>query len=696
MRQWLLVVIACTFVPAPVIAADDPTRVFDKPVVDARMELIRSLHEGSGFKPYADKAAWDQRAQYLRQQVLIAAGLWPMPDKCPLNPVIHGKIDRDGYSVEKVYFQSYPGFYVTGNLYRPTGRKGPFPAVLSPHGHWNNGRLYEATDKEAAAQIKGGWEKDEAAAKFPLQARAANLAKLGCVVFFYDMVGYADADEQHFPHHKTYTDIDSDLHGLSVFGLQLWDGIRAVDFVQSLPDVDKTRIACTGASGGGTQTFTLMAVEDRLTAAAPVCMISAGEHQGGCVCENNSLLRIGTDNVELAATFAPRPFIHPTCTGDWTKDFLEQGFPEIQATYRLFGAEGNIESYRQTAQHNYNLHSREWVYNFFNKQLKLGVEGTIAEQKFEPIKPKDLSVWDGEHQRPKEAVDAEGLKKYLIEIAAKQIEALKPTDAASLQHFREVMRPALEHMAATSLPQAAPKHEVLERGQPDAKGISAFKVTLQREGDPQAIPAIVYAPAEYSGVTVLVLPEGKKSAVNEDGSPRELLAALLAAHQAVMVPDVFGVGELKEAAEPKSVEFFAGYNRTTLTNRVHDVLTAVKSGPPGKPVNLVGVGEAGGWCLLARALAGDAIEHAVIDASACDLGSVHSDKDANYLPHALRYGGMWPLAALGAPAKLLLHHVPGDEAPVWLKAAYTAAGSARNLRVERELSTAQIVKALNE
>jgi hypothetical protein len=336
------------------------------------------------------------------------------------------------------------------------------------------------------------------------------------------------------------------------------------------------------------------------------------------------------------------------------------------------------------------------VYNFFNKQLKLGVEGTITEQKFEPINPKDLSVWDGEHQRPKEAVDAEGLKKYLIESAARQIEALKPTDAASLQHFRDVMRPALEHMAATSLPQTAPKHDLLERGQPDAKGISASKVTLQREGDPQAIPAMMYAPAEYSAVTVLVLPEGKKSAINEDGTPRELLAALLAAHQAVMVPDVFGIGELKGAAKPKSVEFFAGYNRTTLANRVHDILTAVKSGTPGKPVNLVGVGEAGAWCLLARALAGDAIEHAVIDAGACELASVHSDKDANYLPHALRNGGMWPLAALGAPAKLVLHHVPGDEVPAWLKAAYTAAGSPQNLRVERELSVDQIIKALKD
>src|SRR5207237_1178670 len=111
------------------------------------------------------------------------------------------------------------------------------------------------------------------------------------------------------------------------------------------------------------------------------------------------------------------------------------GFPEIKATYRLFGAEDNFEAMRQTAGHNYNLRSREAVYNFFNKHLKLGHEGTIAEAKFTPVAPKDLSVWDGEHQRPKVAVDSAGLKKWWVEMTAKQIEGMKPKDAAGLEQF---------------------------------------------------------------------------------------------------------------------------------------------------------------------------------------------------------------------------------------------------------------------
>src|SRR5687768_11624267 len=275
--------------------------------IDPRLKTIRTLYQGSNFKPYDDKQAWQRRAEYLRQQALIAAGLWPMPAKTPLNAVIHGQIDRGDYTIDKVYFESHPGFFVTGNRYCPKNRPGKLPAVLSPHGHWANGRLYEAPDKEADRQLKAGEEKFRNAARFPLQARTANLAKLGCVVFFYDMVGYADASEDLFPHRKTFIGADYDLNLLSIFGLQTWNSIRAMDFLLSLPEVDPSRIACTGASGGGTQTFVMMAADDRLKVAAPVCMISHDNHQGGCVCENNALLRLGTDNVELSATFAPKP-----------------------------------------------------------------------------------------------------------------------------------------------------------------------------------------------------------------------------------------------------------------------------------------------------------------------------------------------------------------------------------------------------
>src|SRR5687768_18446521 len=119
--------------------------------------------------------AWAARAQYLREDVLATAGLLPLPERTPLKPVIFDPVVHDDYTVSKVYFESLPGFFVTGNLYRPVG-DGPFPAILSPHGHWAYGRL----ENSAVASVPG---------------RAINLARQGFVVFTYDMVGYNDSPQ---------------------------------------------------------------------------------------------------------------------------------------------------------------------------------------------------------------------------------------------------------------------------------------------------------------------------------------------------------------------------------------------------------------------------------------------------------------------------------------------------------------------
>ena len=116
-----------------------------------------------------------------------------MPAKTPNHAVIHGRVDRDGYTVEKVYFQSYPGHFVTGSLYRPKGRTGRLPAVLAPHGHWANGRFFDAGAKEIRWQLVRGEERFEVGGRYILQALCVQLARMGCVVFQYDMVGVADS-----------------------------------------------------------------------------------------------------------------------------------------------------------------------------------------------------------------------------------------------------------------------------------------------------------------------------------------------------------------------------------------------------------------------------------------------------------------------------------------------------------------------
>ena len=173
----------------------------------------------------------------------------------------------------------------------------------------------------------------------------------------------ADLDSKQFDH--DFGEVEHELWGVSLLGLQLWNSIRSIDFLQSLPDVDSDQIGCTGASGGASQTFLLGAVDDRLKVSAPVSMVSS-YMQGGCKCENAPYLRInGTTNIEIAAMFAPKPMLITGNTGDWTDNIPNLEFPYIQNIYSLYGAEEKSEYFYIKAEHNYNKATRETVYNWF-------------------------------------------------------------------------------------------------------------------------------------------------------------------------------------------------------------------------------------------------------------------------------------------------------------------------------------------
>src|SRR5258706_12014140 len=189
------------------------------------------------------------------------------------------------------------------------------------------------------------------------------------------MVGYNDTQFAHpdgEPGYKTHRHFANDptnqLWNISQMGLQTWNSIRALDFLESLPDVDKKRVACPGESGGGTQTFMLGAVDDRLAVQAPIVMVSH-TMQGGCSCENAPGLRVEYSNMEIAAVPAPRPQILVAATGDWTKATMEVEGPAIESVYRLFGAADRLRYVRFDFGHNYNQTSREAVYAWFGQWL---------------------------------------------------------------------------------------------------------------------------------------------------------------------------------------------------------------------------------------------------------------------------------------------------------------------------------------
>ena len=328
--------------------SSDPSRVlppgqFPK---DARLKT-RALRDAyHPWQPPKTLAEWKAERKRLRERVLVSQGLVPMPPKTPLKAVVHGLIDMGDYTVEKVYFQSHPGHYVTGNLYRPKkfgkpdGSPTLSPGVLCPHGHWGNARFYDAGVNAAKKFVAGGGETYINAARHHIQARMVGLARLGCVVFHYDMVGYSGSKA--IGHRQGLTDAEASLRLQNFMGLQTWNSIRALDFLTSLPSVDTKRIGVTGASGGGTQTFMLAAIDPRVSVAFPAVMVST-DMQGGCICENAEYLRIGVNNIALAALFAPRPQAM-SGANDWTKNIETKGYPELRQVYSLYGKRENISA----------------------------------------------------------------------------------------------------------------------------------------------------------------------------------------------------------------------------------------------------------------------------------------------------------------------------------------------------------------
>jgi dienelactone hydrolase len=324
---------------------------------------------------------------------------------------VFGEVKQADYSVSKVYFESLPGFFVTGNLYRPAG-DGPFPAVLSPHGHWAYGRL----ENSAVASVPG---------------RAINLARQGFVVFTYDMVGYNDSWQLE---HRLFGGPREKLWGLSVAGLQLWNGMRSLDFLESLPYVRREAIGATGASGGGTQVFLLAAVDERVAVAAPVNMISL-QMQGGCLCENQPGLRLDTTNVEIAATIAPRPLLMVSATGDWTVNTMQREYPAVRALYALKGAADRVHGVQFDAPHNYNRDSREAVYAWMARWLQNQPADVRREERTFTASPlPDLLVF---YQRPLPAgsVTAAQLTSNWIDAARGQLASTPlETRARALSH----------------------------------------------------------------------------------------------------------------------------------------------------------------------------------------------------------------------------------------------------------------------
>ncbi len=318
----------------------------------------------NGLKTKEDALAY---VANVREKISHVLGPWP--EKTPLNARITGKVEREDYTIEKVIFESRPNFMVTANLYIPKNRKHPLPGVLGTCGHSDNGKASAA-----------------------YQSFCQGLVKKGYVVLIYDPVGQGER-LQYINEDLKSTTIRVGTEEHNYMGNQLlltegslshwfvWDGIRALDYLLSRPEVDPKHIGVTGNSGGGTQTSLLCGIDPRITMAAPGCYITTWrrnlENEEAADAEQcpPKAIAQGLDHSDFLTAMAPKPVIILA----QEKDFFDvrgalEAFERLKHIYKLLGAEDQIECHIGSDYHGYSQGNREAMYGWFNQCTRLSTE----------------------------------------------------------------------------------------------------------------------------------------------------------------------------------------------------------------------------------------------------------------------------------------------------------------------------------
>jgi hypothetical protein len=355
--------------------------------------------------------------------------------------------------------------------------------------------------------------------------------------------------------------------------------------------VRRDAIGMTGESGGGTQTFLTSAVDDRIAVSVPVNMISL-HMQGGCLCENPPGLRLETTNVEIAATIAPRPLLMISATGDWTNETLENEYPAVRAIFSLFDAPDRVHAVRITAEHNYNKESREAMYAWMARWLQnKPADVKVAERSFTPEPIPNLLVFHG-RELPQNAVDVPHLTEHWIAAAKEQLDT---SDSKSFQA-------ALRHSLGFAVPAAG---------------------------------ALAKAEGAVPPRTVLL------------ASPNPDLEGALAKAGLKVSPIAF---TRYDAAGAAKVRHFETYNRTPASQRVADIVAAVRAQPDAA---LVAEGDAALAAILAGAIV--PIRIAVLDVAQFNNASDDAFLEHLYIPGLRRAGDLQTAAGMARPG-LIVHN----------------------------------------
>ena len=658
---------------------------------DSRLGPLKDLNGYFPFTPYTSPGEWAKRAEEVRTQMRVALGIWPAPTRNPLNAVVRDRIEHDDYTVEKVYFESMPGFFVTGTLFRPR-TAGQHPAVLCPHGHWADARFQMRPDAEMKKEIDSGGERFLESGRSIFQSLGVQLARMGIVAFVYDMLGNSDSHQftrelahgfaKQRPEMNTVENWglfspQAETHAESIMGLQTWNSIRTVDFLTGLPDVDPSRIGCTGASGGGTQTLILSAVDPRIAVECPAVMPSTAM-QGGCTCENASLLRVNTGNIEFVALFAPKP-VGMTAADDWTKELETKGFPELQKQFAMMGAPQNVAVWPHLQfKHNYNVVSRENIYGWFNQHFHLNLPADrLVEHEYPLLTPAQLSVWDAAHPSPAGGDDFERkLLQWWNNDAQSQF--------TKAENFEKYARPGWKSLIGWQgyrPGEFAHMQEVTLTG--NGKNYPAKVYTVRDSQAGFELPVIGIDPPNESGHAALWLDEhGKAGLFTASGELRPEVCRLLEAGWRVEGVDLFQQGEfrpdgqpLKETrrvANPREAACFTfGYNSSVFAQRVHDVCESLmRMDRAGTKCSVIALDGTGPLAAAALAVTPEKVDGAAIDTHGFRFGKVLDLQSPEFQPAAAKYGdvpGTVTLAKANAAHLLVLGEGESNADPVgWL------------------------------
>ena len=576
-------------------------------------------------------AKWKKERLRYRHHLRLCTGINDQTSAFKAKGHIINSFKHEGIVVENICIETLPGIYVQGNLYHPHGSKKKFPLILHPHGHLENART---TSNDLSS----------------VPHRAMNSALLGFSAFSYSMVGFED-DMKQLEHRTLLTGAskkEANLLGLSMLGIQLNNSIKVLDYLLSRSDIDSDRVGCTGESGGGTQTYFLAAMDERIKVAAPSVMLS-NHFQGGCVCEHAPGLRLEYSNLHYAGLIAPRPLLLLGCTGDWTHHMQTRELKSLKKLYQLYGKEDAVDGFYQDEAHNFNRPAREAMYAWMIRWLQHDGKNDkkrITESKKTVPEKSQLLVFNTPVPPYKNAVCNE---KQLFDIWRNL-------------HTKPVSKEDIIAALQLELPQ---KEDILLRGQPPRykyrkNSDELHALTCGRFSQDNHVVCCFSAPlVNKDNKCILVLRNNKPESITEFVQNAQAFYdknGLKGTGFRVIIPQLFGQRSSNELTAFKSRAdsyLSSSYNKTEHQHQLDDILTIICMAQYElniKPESITIAADKGmgllafiAWAYLCSL---GKIDSLIADFDGVDLQDPVSWAEYAYIPLLLGSGGINSLSSL--------------------------------------------------